>query len=293
MRRGKLFGLVLAVLAGSALSAAAVHLSDYPGPPAERAAVAAATTALGTPPLDTPGPVVVCDFWCPEQGSDDVVSYDAPADRTDVVAVRYTVSDARASEVEAAARSRLTAAGWQPSADETLLRDGLRLTLQITNTPGGVDATIVAAKPASWAAAALALAGFVVGAALGWFVAAAARRRYHRHGPAVRTPVAVLAALVSLLTLLWAAPLMLLLGGITAHNGWTPKDVQLAEFVLTVRPWVAQTSVVLLAAGLLLLLLPPPSGPAGGSAELKNVKAKRTSPGRFALRLTPPVRQTH
>jgi hypothetical protein len=142
MRRGKLFGLVMAVLAGSMLSAAAVRLSAYPGPPSEQAAVAAATTALGSPPLDTPGPVVVCDFWCPALGSDHVVSYDAPADRTDVVAVRYLVPDVRASEVEAAARSRLTAAGWQPSADETLLRDGLRLTLQISNTPSGVDATI-------------------------------------------------------------------------------------------------------------------------------------------------------
>ncbi|MET0491512.1 MAG: hypothetical protein ABW000_00130 [Actinoplanes sp.] len=274
MRRGKLFGLVMAVLAGSVLSAVAVHLSAYPGPPSEQAAVAAATTAMGRPPLDTPGPVVVCDFWCPELGSDNVVSYDAPADRTDVVAVRYLVADSRASEVEAAARSRLTAAGWQPSADETLLRDGLRLTLQISNTPSGVDATIVAAKPASWAAVVLAVAGFALGAGLAWPAVAAARRRYHRHGPAIRGSVAVLAAVVSLLTLLWAAPLALLLGGIAAHNGWTPKDVQLAEFVLTARPWVAPATVVVLAAALILLLLPPRWG-------------------RFALRLTPQVGQTH
>jgi hypothetical protein len=133
---------------------------------------------------------------------------------------------------------------------------------------------VVADKAVSPAAVVLALGGFAVGAVLAGPVVAAGVRRYRRHGPAVRASVSALAWALTVLTVLWAAPLAVLLGGLVAQGGGQAKDVQLAEFVLTAQPWVVPATVVLLAAALVLLLLPPRRGP-------------------LALRLTPPVGQTH
>src|SRR4051812_7842678 len=133
-----------ALIVGCLGSAAAVRMSGFPGPPAEADAVAAAVTAIGQRPVDSPGPVVVCEFYCPDYDGDAVVSYDAEPDHTDVVAVTYELPGADASEVEAAARLRLAAQRWRPRTDGDLTRDGLVVGLQIADTAGGVRATIVA-----------------------------------------------------------------------------------------------------------------------------------------------------
>ncbi len=233
MRRAKgwtaVVGVAAALIAGFAGSAAAVRLSDYPGAPGERAAVAAATTAIGQPPADRPGPVIVCDYWCPEYDGDGVVSYDAPADRTDVVTVTYDLPQTYAAAVEATARQRLAAAGWRAAADDRLTRDGLTLDLQIADTAGGVRATVVAAKAFSAAALALAVAGFLAGALLGGLIAVAAIRRHRRHGPVLRAVTATVAVAVATITLMSAAQLAMLAYHLSAEGAWQARDVQLAS----------------------------------------------------------------
>jgi len=248
-----------ALIVGCLGSAAAVRLSGFPGPPAEADAVAAAVTAIGQRPVDSPGPVVVCEFYCPDYDGDAVVSYDAAPDHTDVVAVTYELPGTDASEVEAAARLRLAAQRWRPRPDGDLTRDGLVVGLQIADTAGGVRATIVASKVTSATARALALAGFLLGAVLGWLLARAAERRFRRHGPAVTLVAGTLAVVVTAVTMGYATLAVLLI----ASGGPQPPGVQLAEFLLTVFPALATTVIGAALVALLLIALPPRRATAG------------------------------
>jgi hypothetical protein len=201
--------------------------------------------------------VVVCDYWCPEYDGDGVVAYDAPADRTDVVTVTYELPQTFAAEVAAAARQRLTAAGWRGTTEDRLTRDGLTVDLQIADTAGGVRATIVTAKAFSAAALALAVAGFLAGALLGGLTAVAAVRRHRRHGPVLRGVTATVAAVVVTITLGYTAQVAMLAYRLTAEGEWRARDVQLAEFVLTVLPPVSIAVATAVLAALTLLALPP------------------------------------
>ncbi|GAA3351848.1 hypothetical protein GCM10020358_83090 [Amorphoplanes nipponensis] len=251
-------GVAGALLAGALGSAAAVRLSGFPGPPAEADAVAAAVTAIGQRPLDRPGPVVVCDFFCPEDDGDGVVSYDSAPDRTDVVTVTYELSGTSAPAVEARARDRLAAAGWRADRDGDLTRDGLAVGLQIADAGGGVRATVVASKLTSPLAGVLAVAGFLLGAALGGLLVRLAHRRFRRHGPAVSLVAGAPAVVVTALTLGYAAMAVLM----TAHDPRRP-GVQLAEFLLTVFPSVSLAVGGAALLALALVALPPRPGPAG------------------------------
>ncbi len=248
-----------ALIVGCLGSAAAVLLSGFPGPPAEADAVAAATTAVGQRPVDTPGPVVVCEFYCPDYNGDAVVSYDAEPDHTDVVAVTYELPGTFASEVEAAARSRLAAQGWRAGQDGTLTRGDLVVRLQISDTAGGVTAAVLASKVTSAVAGVSAVGGFLLGAVLGWLLARAAERRFRRHGPTVRALAGILAVLVTALTMGYATLALLML----ANGGPQLPGVLFAEFLLTVFPALTTAVATAAVVALLLVGLPPRRGSAG------------------------------
>ena len=257
MRRGarwaRVVGVAVAVLAGLAGSAAAVRLSGYDGPPPESAAVAAATTAIGPAPADRPGGVVSCVWLCPEYNGDNVASYDSGPDRTDVVAVTYDLTGSDAAGVSAAAASRLRAAGWRAEGDGFFTRGGLRLNPQIQNTPSGVRATMVLSKGLSAPAVVLAVGGLLAGAVLGWLLAAAGARRYRLHGPVLRGVAGAVAALIVAGATVYALRVVPML----VQMDWQPKDVQLAEFVVSAVPaamWFLGGAALIT---LLLLALPP------------------------------------
>jgi hypothetical protein len=258
-----------ALIVGCLGSAAAVRLSGFPGPPAEAHAVAAAVTAIGQRPVDTPGPVVVCQFFCPDYNGDAVVSYDAEPDHTDVVAVTYELAGTRASEVEAAARDRLIAADWRTVPGGALTRGGLVVELQISDTAGGVQAIVLASKVTPAVARVLATAGFLLGAALGWLLVAGADRRFRRHHPALRALAGIPAVVATAVTMGYAALTVLLV----ASGGPQQPGVLLAEFVLTFFPSIAIAAGGAALLALLLIALPP-------------------RPGSSGLRLGPPVGHT-
>jgi hypothetical protein len=262
-------GVAAALIAGCLGSAAAVQLSGFPGPPAEAGAVAAAVTAIGQRPVDRPGPVVVCEFFCPDYDGDAVVAYDAEPDHTDVVVVTYDLPGTRAAEVEAAARSRLAAAGWRPAPGGHLTRGDLIVGLQIGDTAGGVQAMVLASKVTPAVAEVLAGAGFLLGAVLGWLLVLAAGRRFRRHHPAMRALVSIPAVAATAVTMGYATLTVLLV----AAGGPQQPGVLLAEFVLTVFPSLALAVGGAALLALLLVGLPP----RGGSV---------------ALRLGPPVGHT-
>ncbi|GID97960.1 hypothetical protein Adi01nite_73720 [Amorphoplanes digitatis] len=242
-----------ALIVGCLGSAAAVRAGDFPGPPGEAAAIAAATTAVGLEPAGPSGAVVVCDYWCPDPGGEGVVSFDSPPDHTDTVAVTYDLSPAAAAEVEAAARSRLEVAGWRPGPDGELTRDGLAVLLPVAaDMPAGVRVTVVVSKTVPPSAVALAAAGFVLGAILGGLLAARAARRFRRQGDAVRALAGTLTVLVTAVTFGYATTAALFL----QHGGW-PPDVQLAEFLLTVFPKMSIAVLAAAVAALALIALPP------------------------------------
>jgi hypothetical protein len=240
-------GVAAALIVGCLGSAGAVRLSGFPGPPAEADAVAAAVTAMGQHPVDIPGPVVVCEFFCPDYTGDGVVAYDAEPDHTDLVAVTYELFGTYVADVEAAAGSRLAAAGWRSRSGGDFTRDGLIVDLQIRDTPGGVQAAVMASKATPAAARVLAGVGFVLGAVLGWLLAGAAHRRFRRHGPALRLLTGTLAVLVTAVTMGYATLAVQMIG----------PGVQLAEFVLTVFPSLAVAVGGAALAALLLIALPP------------------------------------
>jgi hypothetical protein len=151
----------------------------------------------------------------------------------------------------------LRAAGWRPGPDGIFTRDGLRLDPQIQNTPSGVRATVVLSKGVSAPAVALALAGLLAGAALGWLMVAAGVRRYRMHGPVLRGMAGTVAALIVVVTAVYLLRVVPMLVIMTAEGAWQPRDVQLAEFVLTAVPGAA---LIVGGAGLVvlfLLALPP------------------------------------
>jgi hypothetical protein len=258
----RLVGSSVAVLAAFLGSAAATHLTGYPGPPPESVAVAAAETAVAQRPTDIPGPVVHCDYWCPEWNGDNVVAYDSPPDRTDVVMISYDVPAARADEVEAAARQRLSAAGWQvrTGADQQWIearRDGLEIDVRTSQASPTVQ--VLVSKAFSVPAAVLAVLGFVIGALAGWLVHAWAVQRHRRHRAAIQLPIAaacVVFVLVGPLTALATANYLIRQ---TIDGHWSPKDVQTAEFILVLFPQ-ATPVLAALALGALALIATPPRG---------------------------------
>ena len=262
-------GVAAALILGCLGSAAAVQVSGFPGPPAVTDAVAAAVTAIGQRPVDTPGPVVVCEFFCPDYDGDAVVAYDAEPDHTDVVVVTYHLPGTRASEVEAAARSRLTRAGWRSAPGGELTRGGLVVGLQVSDAAGGVQAMVLASKVTPAGAKVLAVGGFLLGAALGWLLVRAAGRRFHRHNSALRALAGIPAVVATAVTMGYATLTVLLV----AAGGPQLPDVLLAEFVLTVFPTLALAVGAAALLALLLVALPP----------------RRESAG---LRLEPPVGHT-
>jgi hypothetical protein len=260
----RLTGVAVALLVGLLGSAAGTRISSYAGPPPESAAVAAAQTAIGERPADIPGPTIRCDFWCPEWNGDNVVSYDSPPDHTDVVAVSYDIPADRVPTVVAGARERLAAAGWHLSTSEgddhqEGVRDGLEITVQSPRGPDTPTVTVLVAKTFSVSAVALAVLGLLVGALAGWLVHAWAVQRLRRHRAAVRLVVvpvcALLSAAVALITLATVNYAVLM----TVEGGWTPKDVQLADFVLVLFP-TATITLVATALALLALIATPPRG---------------------------------
>lgn len=132
-------GVATALIVGCLGSAGAVRLSGFPGPPAEADAVAAAVTAMGQHPVDTPGPVVVCEFFCPDYTGDGVVAYEAEPDHTDLVEVTYELFGTYADVVEPAAASRLTAAGWRALPGGDFTRGGLGYATLAMWVIGGVQ----------------------------------------------------------------------------------------------------------------------------------------------------------
>jgi hypothetical protein len=262
-------GVAGALIAGCLGSAAAVRMSDFPGPPAEADAVAAAVTAIGQRPVDTPGPVVVCEFFCPGYDGDGVVSYDSAPDRTDVVAVTYELPGTDASALEATARNRLTAQGWRTRPDGDLTRGDLVVSLQFGDTAGGAETTVVASKATSPVAVALAVAGFLLGAVLGWSLVSVAGRRFRRHSDGMRALAGIPAVVVTAVTMGYATVAVLFV----ADGGPQLPGVQLAEFLLTAFPALAAGSGVAALLALLVVALPP-------------------RPGTPGLRLGPPVGHT-
>jgi hypothetical protein len=204
---------VLAGVAGLAGATAAVHLTAYPGPPTEARALAAAAVALPERPRDRPGPVVSCDYWCPEwTGGEDVVAYDGPLDRTDHALVVYGPSPERVADRVARAHARLAAAGWAVRPVSTLGNGfgqftatgaGVRLTVTGRAATGGASHVIdiVVTKGFSRAAVVADVLGFLSGASVGWLLTAWVMQRRRRQHPGLRAAT----LLTSLPTLLFAA----------------------------------------------------------------------------------------
>jgi hypothetical protein len=259
----------LAVLTGTLGSAAATHLSGYPGPPSVPAAVAVARTAVGEVPRDVPGPVLRCNPWCPQTPADgdDVVAYDYAPDYTDLVEVAYDMPRDRVADVVTAARGRLTAAGWRVRPAVAVdgqqwfeaTRGGLAVTVRAATDPQLDAVSVQVSKASSTVAGVLAGLGFLVGAALGTLVHRRAVLRYRRHRLLVRAPAAIAAGLVVVVV----APFALLTARyvyvMTALGQWRPKDVQVAEFVLVLFPELTLT-VVLAAVTALVLVGTRPRG---------------------------------
>jgi hypothetical protein len=265
-------------------AAAGVLLSPYPGPPREAQAVAVAVLAVGQAPQDVPGPVVHCDLTdCPAPATgDDVVSYDAPPDRTDRVAVSYHPSAAQVSTFVAEARQRLAAAGWRVGPVYGSLPDGIgfdasngTLNLLVDGTAGSVD--FVVSKGFSQDAVIALAAGAGVGLLVGWLLATWLFQRRRLHHGGMRVAIDITGAL-SLAGggLVVAETLFVML--VAASSGFTPKDVQLPEFVLTFVPDIFPIAGLALGTGILMPFFlaatpagrapsgPAPRGPALGGA---------------------------
>lgn len=249
---------VAAALLGAAL---AVRLSPYPGPPDEAQAVAAAVVAVPRQPHNVPGPVVRCPNMCPDAApGDDVVSYDHQPDHTDTVSIRYAFAKEEAAAVVAQARDRLAAAGWQvepvrvefdgiTSLDAA--KDGLTLSMMSAtgiyeHSANDGSVTVLVAKDFS-AAASVALAlGLAGGLLVGWPTAVWLTHRYRRHRRTRRALILVTAVPVLALTALNAAQATLLTVAV-GLQGFTPKDIQIPEFVVTLPALIFSPAQVLVA----------------------------------------------
>ncbi len=242
--------VIVALYVAVAGAAGAVWLSPYPGPPSDAEAVAAAVAAVGREPVNVPGPPVHCDILCPEEhGRDEVVAYDAPADRTDRVVVSYDVPAEEAAMLVTQAHERLAAARWDVD-DMQVQSDGIRVVdavkggLEISlaswpasSGPGGASLTVVVAKGWSTTAVAALVAGFLGGLAVGWLTVVWVLQRQRRQHPAVAA-VMVLVAVPALAVTGGAVCLAALMAVGAGVIGPNPKDVQVPIFALTALPVV-------------------------------------------------------
>ncbi|MEV4639430.1 hypothetical protein AB0J80_18965 [Actinoplanes sp. NPDC049548] len=244
---------VAAALMGAALG---VRLGPYPGPPDEARAVGAALVAVPRQPHNVPGPVVHCPAMCPDTpAGDDVVSFDQQPDHTDTVAITYAFARDDAAVTVTHGQQRLAAAGWTvgpvraqsdgfTSLDAT--KDGL--TLSMTSADDGSVVVSVAKDFSAAAATALAL-GATGGLLAGWPTAVWLVQRYRRHRRRRQALVLVTGIPVLVLAGMCAAQATLLTVAI-GLDGFTPKDMQIPELVLTLPALIyfpAQVVVVLVA----------------------------------------------
>lgn len=262
--------VVAAGYLGLAGAAGAVQLTDYPGPPTDAQAVAAARAALPHEPHNVPGPAVHCDLMCPDwDGRDDVVAFDAPPDRTDRVVIWYRAEQmAPAARLEQA-RRRLEAASWQVGdvydldADYPQLdagKDGITIRLSAsTVAPENGQVTAVVAKDFSTTATWALLIGGAGGLLAGWLLAVWVLHRARGHRPAIRRALSVV-ALPGLAAAGGALALSVLFISGVLVGDFSPKVVQAPLFLLTFLPGFAVVAVSA-ALALILAALPSPYAP--------------------------------
>jgi len=271
---GYFAAVITALWLGLAGAAGGVLLSPYPGPPSDAEAVSAAAIAVPQQPNNVPGPVVHCDIICPDwDGTDDVVAFDAPPDRTDRAVVYYHRFSESATATVAAARERLAAAGWDVDplyvqSDGISSFDassgGLRLGIVAWPTSEtGESVTIVVSKGFSFVAAVRSVGGFLCGLVTGWLAAAWVLQRRRRHRLAIRaaTTAAALPFLVVAGAMVGSTGLFTVAIGI---DGYGPNDIQTPQFVLwllpTLFPGFAVTVAVLALVGVGVAALPHRTG---------------------------------
>ena len=139
-RFGSMVACVLAAIAVACTTAAAAGLLviTYLAPiPTEAEAMAAARIATGIDPHNVPGPMLRCDYWCPDDwhtSGDQVASFDGQIDRNvglkdgidglhavghvpldDHVGIVLSVRSLEPTVVAAQAHARLVAADWRVS----------------------------------------------------------------------------------------------------------------------------------------------------------------------------------
>jgi hypothetical protein len=227
---GALLGAAVAPVLACALVAPA---------PGEAEAVAVAEQAFGVRPVDVPGPVRRCDYYCPdraERPGDEVIAYDDQVDRNlaemnyaelmppgtapldDYVSVAYS-PDGAPAELVGRARERLAAAGWRVGeiGDETnraafwARRDDLTLYVSSGPSAGAGQPTthLTLSRNFPGLAVAAALAGFTGGALVGWLATARVVRRTRARHPALRAllglaAVPLIGAAVVVTAMTWA-----------------------------------------------------------------------------------------
>jgi hypothetical protein len=253
-------GLV-AFLAALAGAAAAGVLTGYSKPPAESVGVAVAAVAVPLTPNDVPGPVVVCDYWCPGWTTgDDVIAFDGPPDHTDLVRVAFYPPLNDATPLFQQARQRLTAAGWTVGPIESrgpqhdsfeASRGGTKVEVgsNVSASASSPPLYLLVAKRPTLPVVALVVAMTLGGLAAGWFGGMWVARRHATLGKPARVVARVVAVPVLLTALLMALGLTRLVTALSGQ-GWTPKDLLLPVFLLTALPpltWTAALCTVVLA----------------------------------------------
>jgi hypothetical protein len=236
-------------------------------PPELTAALAAAEIAVDRDPRDVPGPVVVCDYWCPEwDGRDDVVVYDAPVDRTDFVRIVFDPPPEQALTMATAAHERLVAAGWRI---DGLVRQGDRVRLfEAVDGDTRLSVTANPAVPADTASLALVVskdlsarvvlavsAGLVGGVLLGWLGCGWVLRRFRLHRTPVRLALAATGLPALLLALLVSGVIVVMVVAVTAEDEWAATDVRFPALLVTLA-WpvvLAFAAAAATAAGLAAL----------------------------------------
>nr|MDT0661446.1 hypothetical protein [Micromonospora sp. DSM 115978] len=237
-------------------------------PPELATALAAVDVAVGEQPRDVPGPVVVCDYWCPEwDGRDDVVAYDAPVDRTDFVRIVFDPPSEQALAMATAAHQRLVAAGWRI---DGLVRQGDQVgSFQAVDGRTRLSVTANAAVPQDTASFALVVsndisapvvlavaAGSVGGLLLGWLGCGWVLRRFRLHRTPVRFGLAVAGVPALLIALLASGVAVVLLVAVSAEDEWTATDVRLPALLVTLAWPVFLTFAAVVVVSSALAALP-------------------------------------